>query len=403
MHGVLSGGRRSRREVLKTVGASALGLGVSASGVQALGALPMLLQGTAGAARKEYVCPPCSCGRDHEVFDRPGTCPACGMSLVEKGAAPAATPHAAASVRAAILIFDGVQVIDFAAPLEVFGQAGYEVFTVAPENRPVLASMGLRVTPRFALAEAPATEILLVPGGEVGAVESDRRVLDWLRARAETTRHVVSVCNGAFILAAAGLLDGLTATTFYDLVESLRARAPKTTVVTDRRFVDNGRIIATAGLSSGIDGALHVVSKVSGLGRAQMAALNMEYDWKADGLYARASFADGPVRRLFGRGLALPLPAPERAEVSSTSGDQARWEVVWSVATSRAPGAVAKDAAAAVDERSAWTRVATAGTPGNDEATWTLTHAGSRFRATLAAAAVGGDVRLSLRLERAAS
>jgi putative intracellular protease/amidase len=351
-----------------------------------------------GQSGKRYVCPPCGCPRDKEIFQRPGTCPACGMTLVEEGAA-AAPAHAmpAATVRAAVLIFGGVQVIDFAAPYEVFGQAGYEVFTVAAEPGPVLTSMRLQVTPRYTLADAPRAEVVLVPGGEVTAAQKDPRVLDWLRGQAPHATHVVSVCNGAFILAAAGLLDGLQATTFYDLIPALRTEAPRTTVVSDRRFVDNGKVITTAGLSSGIDGALHVVSRVSGNGRAQMAALNMEYDWKADGRYARARFADAPIRRLFGRGLALPLPAPERAEVSSTAGDADRWEVVWSVPTARPREAVSQGIAAAIQERGDWTR---SGPASPDLVSWTLAHDGSRFRATLATSPGETGTRVSLGIER---
>jgi putative intracellular protease/amidase len=347
---------------------------------------------------KRYVCPPCGCPRDGEIFHKPGTCPACGMVLVEDGAA-AAPAHAmpAATVRAAVLIFGGVQVIDFAAPYEVFGQAGYEVFTVAAEPGPVLTSMRLQVTPRYTLADAPRADVLLVPGGEVAAAQKDPRVLEWLRGQAPHAAHVVSVCNGAFILAAAGLLDGLQATTFYDLIEALRSEAPRTTVVSDRRFVDNGKVITTAGLSSGIDGALHVVSRISGPGRAQMAALNMEYDWKSDGRYARARFADAPIRRLFGRGLALPLPAPERAEVASTAGDADRWEVVWSVPTARSRDAVAQGIAAAIQERGDWTR---SGAAAPDRVSWTLAHDGSRFGAALATSPGEAGVRVSLGVER---
>jgi putative intracellular protease/amidase len=301
-----------------------------------------------------------------------------------------------------VLIFDGVQVIDFAAPYEVFGQAGYEVFTVAAEARPVLTAMGLRVTPRYTLADAPSPQIVLVPGGDVDGAQQDARVLDWIRTQAKSATHVVSVCNGAFILAAAGLLDGQQATTFYDLIEALRLQAPKAKVVSDRRFVDNGKVITTAGLSSGIDGALHVVSRVSGAGSAQMAALNMEYDWKADGQYARASFADAPIRRLFGRGLALPLPPPERAEVVSTGGDRERWEVVWTVATSRPADAVAQGVAASVDERGSWRRAQTPSGGGAGVVAWTLGEASARFRGLLTATGSSGSVRLSLRLERQA-
>jgi putative intracellular protease/amidase len=373
----------SRRDLLR-VGVAALALAVPGA--------------VLGQAKKRYVCPPCGCPRDRETFEKPGTCPACGMPLVEEGAA-AAPAHAmpAATVRAAVLIFGGVQVIDFAAPYEVFGQAGYEVFTVAAEPGPILTSMGLQVAPRHVFADAPRAEVVLVPGGEVAAAQKDARVLEWLRGQAPHATHVVSVCNGAFILAAAGLLDGLRATTFYDLIGALRSEAPRTQVVSDRRFVDNGKVITTAGLSSGIDGALHVVSRISGPGRAQMAALNMEYDWKSDGGYARASFADAPIRRLFGRGLVLPLPAPERAEVSSTAGDVDRWEVVWSVPTARPREAVSRGIAAAIEERGEWTR---SGAGSADRVSWTLAHDGSRFRALLAASPAEAAVRVSLGVER---
>jgi hypothetical protein len=132
-----------------------------------------------------------------------------------------------------------------------------------------------------------------------------------------------------------------------------------------------------------------------------MAALNMEYEWKADGRYARASFADAPIRRLFGRSLVLPLPAPERAEVASTGGDRGHWEVVWTVATSRLPGAVATDVAAAVDERGVWKRVpAQAGASGLSATNWTILLSESRFRGSLAATGSPGSVRLSLRVDR---
>ena len=228
-------------------------------------------------------------------------------------------------------------------------------------------------------------------------------MLDWIRAQARDATHVISVCNGAFILAATGLLDGLQATTFYDLIEALQKQAPKTTVVSDRRLVDNGKFITTAGLSSGIDGALHVVSKISGPGAAQMAALNMEYDWKADGRYARASFADAPIRRLFGRNLRLPLPPPERAEVMSTAGDGARWEVVWTITTSRPSAELAKGVAAAIEERGAWKRVPGSNVSDAGGAAYTFVESGSRFRGFLAASGRAGSVRLSLRLEREAA
>lgn len=125
----------------------------------------------------------------------------------------------------------------------------------------------------------------------------------------------MSVCTGALILAKAGLLEGLSATTFHDAIDLLAQVAPKTRVVSNQRYVDNGKIITTAGLSSGIDGALHLVSKIKGKGSAQATALTLEYQWDPDGKFARAALADRyfKIDNLDG-------------EVLSTDGDTSRWQ-----------------------------------------------------------------------------
>jgi hypothetical protein len=102
----------------------------------------------------------------------------------------------------------------------------------------------------------------------------------------------MSVCTGAFLLAKTGLLDGLSATTFHNAIDNLSQAAPKTKIVYDQRYVDNGKMITTAGLSSGIDGALHLVERISGKGEAQAEALGLEYTWERDHKPARAAFAD---------------------------------------------------------------------------------------------------------------
>ena len=101
------------------------------------------------------------------------------------------------------------------------------------------------------------------------------KVVAWVRERAEQAEHVMSVCNGAFILAKAGVLDD-----------------KHTEVITDRRFVDNGKVITSAGLSSGIDASLYLVSKIRGEARAKYLALHLEYDWDPDSEFARAALAD---------------------------------------------------------------------------------------------------------------
>ena len=231
----------------------------------------------------------------------------------------------------AILIFEGVQIIDYTGPFEVFGQAGFNVYTVAEKAEPLTTSMGMIVTPNYTLGHSPRPDIIVLPGGDVDRTVESAAVLKWVRDNERDAQHVLSVCNGAFILARTGLIDGLSATTFYDLIEDLKRFAPKTKVLSDRRYVDNGKYISTAGISSGIDGSLHVVSKLLGRGRAQMVALNMEYNWEPDSKYARAALADRHIRKVFGRMLRLESPALANSTVISTQGGTDGWEVVWEV------------------------------------------------------------------------
>jgi copper(I)-binding protein/putative intracellular protease/amidase len=294
---------------------------------------------------EEYVCPPCGCGNDAHVYDKEGFCPVCGMKLVLKGgltapSAPAPSRDAAKTV--AILIFDGVQIIDYTGPYEVFGAAGLKVFTVATSAAQITTNMGMKVTPHYTLDDAPQADILLIPGGGVVATQQDERVLQWIRERSKQSEYVISVCNGAMILAKTGLLDGLTATTTAGLIDGLPTIAPKVKVVRDQRYVDNGKFITTAGLSSGIDGALYVVSKLFGKARAQMTALRIEYDWKGDSKYARANLADRYIAKALGNGLVLPVPSGAQAELLSTEGTAQNWEVKWQVVGDATPNDVLK-------------------------------------------------------------
>lgn len=197
----------------------------------------------------------------------------------------------------AILIFEGVQIIDYTGPYEVLAGHGRNVYTVAEKAAPLTTSGGMRVIPNYTFENQPVPDIIIVPGGGnsipgakgrgVGAQLDNQNVIKWIQDNARRVKYVMSVCNGAFLLARAGLLDGLEATTFHGMIEDLKAFAPKTKVVTDQRFVDNGKIITTAGLSSGIDGALHLIEKLDGKGWAQIAAYGLEYDWRPDSGYAR--------------------------------------------------------------------------------------------------------------------
>ncbi|MBW8878485.1 MAG: DJ-1/PfpI family protein [Acidobacteria bacterium] len=322
-------------------------------------------------------------------------CVALAAPLIAQGSPEAGRPAAA------ILIFEGVQIIDYTGPYEVLGQAGFRVFTVAASAASITTSMGMKVTPAYALADAPPADVLVIPGGDTRSTLADAAVLAWVRERARPARHVLTVCNGAFILAKTGLLDGLTATTFYDLIPQLRETAPKVHVVADRRFVDNGQIITTAGLSSGIDGALHVVERMLGTGRAQQVALNMEYDWRPDSGFARAALADAELRRIFGRPLELQVPGGE-SEVLSTAGTADRWEVRWRVKTATPLADLRALLVHHLAETGKWTpKSAVAGAPGE----WTYKDAAQKTwnaRVDLVPeAGKTGEYRMVIKVERA--
>jgi transcriptional regulator GlxA family with amidase domain len=168
-------------------------------------------------------------------------------------------------------------------PYEIFGAAGFDVYTVGETKSPVTSAMGLTLVPKFAFADAPRPDVLVVPGGGVRAARDSAATLKWVRDTTGRAEHTLSVCNGAFILASAGLLDGLTATTTAGLIGKLGAEFPKIRVVDDRRFVDNGKIVTAGGLSAGIDGALHVVATMLGDEAAARVAQGEEYDWHPEG------------------------------------------------------------------------------------------------------------------------
>ena len=268
---------------------------------------------SAATVPKVYICPNCGCPNDNQAFDKPGRCPGCGMQLIERTNEPVRP-----QTTVAVLLFDGVQIIDYAGPWEAFGEAGFKVFTVAEKTGPIHAVYGQTLVPDYTFANAPRADILLVPGGggTHSAVQNDQ-LLKWVRERSNDSQHVLSVCTGAFILAHAGLLDGLSATTVSGALDQLQEQAPKTKVVHDQRYVDNGKIITSAGLSSGIDGAFHLISKIRGRGTAQNVALGMEYRWDPDSKFARAALADRY----------LPDVEGVDAEILSTEGDRERWKV----------------------------------------------------------------------------
>ncbi len=185
----------------------------------------------------------------------------------------------------AILLFDDVEVLDFAGPFEVFavtnelqGNDTFEVFTVAEGVGTVRARNGLKLVPHYTLEQCPATHLLVIPGGfGTRALLRKPAFLEWVRIRARSAEIVMSVCTGALVLAQLRLLDGLKSTTHHECLDLLRELAPATEVMPNARFVDNGRIITAAGISAGIDCSLHVVERLLGSDAATKTARYMEY------------------------------------------------------------------------------------------------------------------------------
>lgn len=188
-------------------------------------------------------------------------------------------------LKTAILIFDDVEVLDFAGPFEVFsvtnelnGYSLLNVYTVAREKAPVTARNGLSVNPDYSIDDAPQPDILIIPGGSgTRPLLLQQDMLAWISRAAQNADRVLSVCTGALLLAKIGLLGGIKATTHHSAFETLAEIAPDTEIVRDARFVDSGSIITSAGISTGIDMSLYVIELLYGTKNARQTAAYMEY------------------------------------------------------------------------------------------------------------------------------
>jgi transcriptional regulator GlxA family with amidase domain len=186
----------------------------------------------------------------------------------------------------AILVFDDVEVLDFAGPFEVFAvtdelrsHSEFNVFTVAPMPGTARARNGLKVVPDYALENCPAAHVLVIPGGfGARALLRNPVVLEWIQTRSRRAEITMSVCTGALLLAKIGILDGLRVTTHHQALDSLRELAPKAIVDPSARFHDNGSILTAAGISAGIDCSLHVVGRLLGYEASSATAAHMEYE-----------------------------------------------------------------------------------------------------------------------------
>lgn len=190
-----------------------------------------------------------------------------------------------------ILVFDDVEVLDFCGPYEVFNVASetttpspFFVYSVALGERAIAARGKFTFTPHYSTGNCPQPDVLVIPGG-VGTRPLIKHpgLLSWISDQATKVELLVSVCTGALLLAAAGLLEGREATTHHSAFERLEQLSPTTKIIRDRRFVQTTQSILTAGgISAGIDVALHIVDKLAGADVRNRVIEEMEYNWPTD-------------------------------------------------------------------------------------------------------------------------
>jgi transcriptional regulator GlxA family with amidase domain len=192
-----------------------------------------------------------------------------------------------------IYLFDEVEVLDFAGPFEVFSTASrvaerlepnapppFAVTLIADEPRVVRARGGMQVACTASFAEHPPLDVLVVPGGEVTRELERPGVTAWIARTARATSITASVCTGAFLLAKAGLLDGRRVTTHWEDLDDLRRAFPALRVEAGTPWLDEGRIVTSAGISAGLDMSLHLVSRLAGDALAERTARQMDYAWR---------------------------------------------------------------------------------------------------------------------------
>lgn len=201
-----------------------------------------------------------------------------------------------------IMIFPDVELLDFAGPYEAFTAVNYsdeqklfEVFTVAEHPDALRSRAGVRIVPDYTYEDAPKIDILVVPGGQGTRREIDNPVaIDWIRSVAAEAELTTSVCTGSFLIGKAGSLNpGNKATTHWGSIQRMRDDFPGVEILEGVRFVDDGAVISSAGVSAGIDMSLHVIERLCGAEVAAGSARLMEYDyWTPSEAIAQAALRD---------------------------------------------------------------------------------------------------------------
>lgn len=182
------------------------------------------------------------------------------------------------------LVFPGFQALDLWGPLEMFGDCAPAIrpIVIGQGLEPIASAQGPSVVADATLEQAPRVDLLLIPGGQVEPHKQDQGLLDWIRCHASDAEVVMSVCNGADLLAQTGLLDGRRATTNKALFTSIAAGHPAVHWVAQARWIEDGKYVTSSGVSAGIDMALGVIAHLVGEQVADGLAAYTEYDRHPD-------------------------------------------------------------------------------------------------------------------------
>jgi transcriptional regulator GlxA family with amidase domain len=188
-----------------------------------------------------------------------------------------------------ILLFNGIELLDFAGPYEVFSVAAelynyqlFNVFTITDDGAAIQSVNGLQVIPDYNFNNHPPIDILIVPGGNGTKAEMNKDVvLQWLAQQNNKSQLTMSICSGTRLLGKMGLLDNLKIVTHHEVIPDMKEIAPTAIIEEKVRFIDNGKILTSAGISAGIDLSLYVVAKLYGKEVADKTAIYMEYgNWE---------------------------------------------------------------------------------------------------------------------------
>ena len=186
-----------------------------------------------------------------------------------------------------IYIYDQAEVLDFSGPFEVFSTSSrintcgepFNVFLVGETGKTVTARAGFSVNPSYGFHDHPPIDLLIIAGGVHTEEIKKPKVINWVATTAKKAKLVASVCTGVFLLAEAGVLSNQNVTTHWEDIPDLQKSYPNLQVHKNKRWIDEGNIVTSAGISAGIDMSLHLVSKLHSKELAEKTAQQMEFDW----------------------------------------------------------------------------------------------------------------------------